>query len=334
VLWAVLAVVAGLVVLDLLIHAVAALVYILPSLERSPPVGVEPSPPCTAAELIELPSGDGLTLRGAVHRPSGISPIGLIIFCPELGGDHWSALRYCRGLLDAGFCVLAFDFRNQGRSDHRPRYSPIHWLTEFEVADALAAAAFASRHPDLRDLPTGMFGISRGGSAALTAGARLPRVRSVAAEGVFSISTMSLHYALRWASLYQPPWVLRLFPTWHFRLTLALTRWLSQRRRRCRYVLLEDWLPKLAGRPLLIIVDGRDTYVLPEISETLFCSFPEGAQRWLVPTARHNMARDVEPHEFDLRVSRFFLQMVASPGPSPPGPSGLGGLDRALKSLP
>jgi hypothetical protein len=122
---------------------------------------------------------------------------------------------------------------------------------------------------------------------------------------------MSLHYTLRWASLYHPSWILRLFPIWHFRVTLAFARWISQRRRRCQYVVLEDWLPRLAGTRLLMIVDGRDTYVLPEISETLYQSFPQAnSQRWMVRMAKHNMAREVDPDEFDRRVVEFFSQMV------------------------
>jgi pimeloyl-ACP methyl ester carboxylesterase len=310
VLWAVLGIVAGLVVLDLLIHVIAAVVYILPILERSPPFGVESTTPCPHAEPVEFPTTDGLTLRGSLHLPAEGQPIGLIVFCPELEGDHWSAPRYCRGLIDAGFGILSFDFRNQGHSDHLAGYSPIHWLTEYEVSDVLAAVDFVKRTALIGDLPTGLLGISRGGSAALTAAARRPHIRGVACEGAFSISTMSLHYAMRWASLYMPHWVLSLFPIWHFRVTLALARWISQQRRHCRYVVLENWLPKLADRPILMIVDGRDTYVLPEISETLFGSFPKGAQQWVVPSAKHNMARDVEPAEFDRRIVEFFSRIV------------------------
>ena len=88
---------------------------------------------------------------------------------------------------------------------------------------------------------------------------------------------------------------------------------MSQFRRHCRYVLLEEWLGRLAGRPVLMIVDGRDTYVLPEISESLFQSFPQGSsQRWAVRNAKHNMAREVDAEEFDRRLVEFFSQMVDS----------------------
>jgi pimeloyl-ACP methyl ester carboxylesterase len=313
VLWGVLGILAGFVVLDLLIQVVAVF-SILPILERSPPFAVEPTSPAPAAEAVEFQTSDGLTLHASLHLPGDGPPVGLVIFCPELGGDHWSATWYCRALLEAGFGVLAFDFRNQGQSDRLPGYAPLHWLTEYEVTDVLAAVAYLKQRADLRDLPMGLFGISRGGSAALVAAARCADIQCIACEGVFSISTMSLHYTLRWASLYHPTWIMRLYPIWHIRCTLALARWVSQFRRHCRYLVLEDWLPRLAGRPVLVIVDGRDTYVLPEISESLFQSFPQGSsQRWVVRTAKHNMAREVDSHEFDRRIVEFFSQMVALP---------------------
>ena len=69
-----------------------------------------------------------------------------------------------------------------------------------------------------------------------------------------------------------------------------------------------------------MIVDGRDTYVLPEISETLFERFPHAnSKRWLVKTAKHNLARDVDPEEFDRRIVEFFSQLA--PRPAAPQPS-------------
>ncbi len=318
-LWIVLGILAAWLVVDLIIRVVAVLA-ILPILERSPPFAVETTAPSPSAESITFTSSDGITLRGSLRLPSNGAPRAVVIFCPELGGDHWSAGWYCRALEAAGFAVLSFDFRNQGESDRSPGYAPIHWLTEYEVLDTKAAVEYTNARPELAGLPIGTFGISRGGSAALVAAAQCPEVRCVACEGVFSISTLSLHYALRWSSLYFPRWLMRMLPIWHVRGTLALARWVSQLRRHCRYVKLEDWLPRLNDRSLLMVVDGRDTYVLPEVSETLFERFPQGtSRRWLVKTAKHNLAREVDPEEFDRRIVEFFSQMA--PRPTTPQPS-------------
>ena len=312
-LWVVLGVLAAWVVIDLVIRVIAVFA-ILPVLERSPPFSVEPTAPSPTAECVTFLTSDGVTLRGSLHLPPNGAPRGLVIFCPEFGGDHWSAGWYCRALQDAGFAILGFDFRNQGESDRLLGYVPIHWLTEYEVRDTLAAIDFVRRRPDLAKLPIGLFGMSRGGSAALVTAAQSPNVRCVACEGVFSISTMSLHYALRWSSLFFPSWIMRMLPIWHVRTTLVLARWVSQIRRHCRYIVLEEWLNRLGGRSVLMIVDGRDTFVLPEVSETLFQRFPQAtSRRWLVKTAKHNMAREVDPDEFDRRIVEFFSQLAPRP---------------------
>ncbi len=307
----VLSILAGLLVLDVIIQT-AGLIAILPLLERSPPFAVEPTAPAPAAERVSFCTPDGLTLHASLHLPLDGQPTGTVIFCPELGGDHWSATWYCRALMEAGFAVLAFDFRNQGQSEKMPGYVPIHWLTEYEVTDTLAAIQYVKERPDLNELPIGLFGISRGSSAALVAAARSPEIQCVACEGVFSISTMSLHYTLRWASLYHPAWIMKLYPMWHVRSTLAMARWISQSRRGCRYIVLENWVRKLAGRPVLVVVDGRDTYVLPDITESLYQYFPQTTtQRWTVRGAKHNMAREVDAAEFDRRIVEFFSQMTS-----------------------
>jgi hypothetical protein len=71
---------------------------------------------------------------------------------------------------------------------------------------------------------------------------------------------------------------------------------------------------------VLVIVDGRDTYILPEISESLYQSFPQGSsQRWVVRSAKHNMAREVDAEAFDRRIVEFFSQMIAKPRQAAPG---------------
>lgn len=311
--WAIVGILLALAVFDLLVHAVSALIA-LPVFERKLPFNVAPASPVANAEPLDIPTSDGLTLRGSLHRQKDRAAEGLVIFCPELGGNHWSALTYCAGLWDAGFNILAFDFRNQGESDYMPDYDPLHWLTDFEVEDVMAVIRFAESRDDLRDLPLGIFGISRGGGAALAAAGRSPNVRCVACEGAFSTHSLFLHYTLRWASLYVPGWILRLVPVWHLRLTLVLACRLSQFRRRCRYAHLERLLPKLRHTPVLMIAGGRDTYVLPEITEELCRRIGPGCRGvWVVPRAKHNMARQVDALEYDRRLVEFFSQAVQAP---------------------
>lgn len=319
--WIIVGVLSGLVAIDLVIHGIAALL-ILPLFERKIPFGVRPSPPDPDAEPVSFPTTHGLTLRGGLYRQRDANPLGLVIFCPELEGNHWSALTYAEALWKAGFDVLAFDFRNQGESDCLPGYDPLHWLTEYEVSDVLAAVAYVRSRSDLRHLPLGLLGISRGGGAALAAAARCRQVRCIACEGVFSTDGLMLHYTLRWASLYAPHWLLRLFPIWHIRWTLQITRLLSRLRKRCRWTNLERRLLRLRDRPVLMIAGARDTYVPPEITQSLCRRIGRSCRSvWIVPDAKHNMAREVAPAEYDHRLVEFFSRMTRDRNPANIRPS-------------
>ena len=304
---------AGLVVFDLLVHLAFAL-FAVRIFERKIPFTVTGHPPVPEAERIAFPTTGSLTLRGALYRQPVRPSRGTIVFCPELEGNHWSALSYCRGLWENGYDILAFDFRNQGESDHLPGYEPLHWLTDYEVGDVISSIRYARQRCDLEgDRPLGLVGISRGGGAALAAAAKCPDVRAVACEGAFSTRTLRMHFALRWASLYIPEWVLKPVPMWHIRLTLNVAQWLSQKRRRCRYTKLERLLPRWRPRRVLMIAGGRDTYVHPDIAKTLCrCIGHAGAAVWIVDDAKHNRARQVVPEEYDNRLVEFFNQSLTT----------------------
>lgn len=284
---------------------------ILPIFENRPPFGVEFSPPDPDAETLTIPSTNELNLRGSFYRAAAQPPRGLVIFAPEMGGNHWSAMSYGQALQDAGFHVLSFDFRNQGESDHMPGYDPSHWLSQYEVADLKAVLRYVRHRDDLRGLPMGLFGISRGGCAVLAVGAVSNDVKAVVCEGVSTTRSMLLHYTLRWASLYVPGWVMKLSPLWHIRLTLEMARIVSQYRLGRRFTMLERVLPRLRNRPVLVIADGRDTYVPSEIAEHVGeCIGGDKCEVWIVPDARHNGARTVDKENYDRRLVEVFNKMA------------------------
>ena len=310
--WMVLMVVIGAVLLlDLLLHAFAARL-VLPFVHYKVPFGVEPSSVDARAERISFETTHGLTLRGHLHKSDGPSR-GLIIFCPEYDGKHWSATTYAAALRDAGYDVLAFDFRNQGESDALPGYEPLHWLTEHEVADVMSAIRYAKSRADLAELPIGLFGISRGGGAALAAASRCRDLKAILCEGAYSMESLLLHYALRWASLYIPERLMRMLPLWHVRITLGLARWTSQLTRGVRYTLLERELPRLADRPVQMIAGGRDTYVAKEITGVLCRRIGSDLCKplWVVDKAKHNQARKIDPTGYDRRLLEHFSVLAS-----------------------
>jgi pimeloyl-ACP methyl ester carboxylesterase len=298
----------------------SAIRVVLALVENTPPFRVESLPPDPDAETFSVQTPDGITVRGCLYRYTEGLPRGLIVFCPEFASNHRSAMLYCSALSRAGFHVLAFDFRNHGDSDSMPGYVPLHWLTEYEVMDVNAVLDHVYSRPELSELPLGLFGISRGGGAALYAAAQRSEVVCVAVEGAFAIESMMLAHAQRWISVAVPDWLLKLIPDWHVRWTLTMSRWVSQFRRKCKYVLIERVLPRLANKPTLIIAGERDTYVLPEVSQTLVKRIGTPEALWMVEKAKHNLARSVDPVEYDRRLVEFFSQLDRLYGRKP-GPT-------------
>lgn len=295
-------------VVDLALRIVAARM-VLPLFERKPPFGRPPRVAWDEEEIVSFRTTNGLTLRGRIYRQSYRTPRGVVLFCPEMEGDSTSALYYCEALFKAGFDLFAFDFRNQGESESLPGYEPLHWLTEYEVEDTLAALQFVRSRAEWANLPLGMVGISRGGGAALAAAGRSNDILGVTVEGAFTTDLLMEYYTRRWAALYIPQWLMNLFPLWHVRGTLALVRLISQSRRGCRYVRLERELAGLGQRAVLMIHGQRDNYVPLETARQLTRSLPENHELWLVPEANHNKAREVCPAEYDEQLVAFFDQL-------------------------
>lgn len=287
---------------------------ILPQFETKPPFNVTRHPVDPHAEPVSVITRDGVLLRGAVHRTTDSSTRGVIVFFPELDGDHWSACHYGEGLLAAGFDLVSFDFRGQGLSDAPVGYSPNHWPTHFELWDASAVLQWVSEQPEWQAVPVGIFGISRGSIIGMMTTAEFPNVRAFCGEGTYSIDRLLEHFALRWAQLYLPPFALRHLPRWHLRLTLRMARWCSEWRRRVRYAILERRLPALRKVPVLLIAGERDTYVHPTVTRSLVESIDTPlASIWEVPDAKHNQARDTMGAAYDRRLVEFFSSMCPQP---------------------
>jgi uncharacterized protein len=310
--WTVVAIILGGLLADLTLRLLAARL-ILPVFERKPPFGGAPQGYGDAGEIVSFPTTQGLRLRGRIYRQLQQPPRGVIVFCPEMEGDSTSALFYCEALWNAGYDVFGFDFRNQGDSESLAGYEPLHWLTEYEVEDALSAVGFVRSRDDWAELPVGIVGISRGGGAALTAASRDPSIRRVAVEGTFTTDQLMEHYTLRWAALYVPQWLMNLFPLWHVRGTLAMVRSISQLRRKCRYVRLERALSQLKNQSVLLIHGERDSYVPKETATMLARQLPGNHVFWLVPHANHNKAREAAAEEYDRRLVEFFEPLEAEP---------------------
>jgi pimeloyl-ACP methyl ester carboxylesterase len=282
-------------------------------LENAPPLNAGEFGADSRATELSFETEDGLTLQACHFKQADRPSRGLVLFCHELGGNRWSALSYCEGLFDAGFEIVSFDFRNHGSSDKQSSYEPLHWLTEFELADVRGALRFIESRENLKQQPMGIFGISRSGSAALAAASTSEVITCVACESAYSTRSMMSLFSQRWVSLLVPQWLSGWIPAWHVEISLTGGRLYSQFKRKCRYVHLERCLPSLRGRPVLLISGERDNYVRPEIAKSLHESLGEDvADLWMVPKARHNGARQTDQEGYDQRLVEFFSSLSAA----------------------
>ena len=270
-----------------------------------------------SGESVSFRAADGHGLSGVIVRGEGDRGRGLIVFAHELGSDRKSCVRYCGAVLAAGYDVFAFDFRGHGASPPEVGYRP-RWLpSNREQADMLGAIAFAKdwlgehdRPPDL-----GLFGVSRGGSAALIAAVGIENVRAIVTDGAFSSDMTLEHWMRRFATIFAR---IRVVAQNHPPMFWRFLRWLlfreCARRFGCRYPSVRKAIRKLSAKPILLIHGEKDSYIPAYQSEFLHSLAAGPKELWIVPGARHNQSILIQPDEYAGRLVRFFDRYLVAGG--------------------
>lgn len=279
-------------------------------IENVPPFGLIEISNSPDAISFRIPVPGGQSLSACLYAAVG-PPAGLVIFCPEMNGSHHTALRYCEALPQAGFAVLSFAFRSQGDSDTIPDYEPNQWITHSEVADLDAVLEYAGTQETLSSLPIGLFGVSRGGSAALLAACRHSRVRSIVTDSAYSTRGLITHFVDRFSQHVVPGWFFRWLPEWHVQLVIRQALRFSERRRHQAYVHLERFATRLT-QPALLISGARDSYVTPEVTRRLAQLIRQPDHIWIVPRAKHNKSRSINETEYDQRIVQHFQRTLVT----------------------
>jgi pimeloyl-ACP methyl ester carboxylesterase len=268
-------------------------------------------------ERVEFPSTDGLRLEGSYFRSRTGEQAGLIVYCHEYLSDRWSFRPYVDGLRDIGFDIFTFDFRNHGSSETEADYSPIQWATDREVRDLKGALRYLRTRADRDPAGMGVFGVSRGGTAAVLAAADEPDIWGVVTDGAFPTSGTMLPYILRWAEIYvQNPLVRRAVPTWVYRLLGWSGRRRTERVLKCRFPSVERAAARISPRPWLLVHGQADTYISPEIAMGLYNHGKDPKEVWLVAGAKHNRCLARDPGRYAARISDFF-ERIAPRRPMP-----------------
>lgn len=253
-------------------------------------------------------AADGLCLRGTIMRGHAYKPRGLIIFAPEFKSDRLSSARYCRLILEAGYDVFTFDFRGHGESACEPGYSPRQWPSDHEVSDVIGAVAFAEQWlaEQGRPIEIGLFGISRGGAAAILAAEGRPSIKALVCDGAFS-SDCTIEYLMRrWASIFANPVLYEFYPSEFW----PIMRWIilanARLKLKCTFPSVRKALIRMTPRPILFIHGERDSYIPVDQTRLLYAQSPQPRYLWIVANAKHNQSVDVQPEEYGRRIVQFF----------------------------
>lgn len=281
--------------------------FVVRIFEEKPLFVIPSGSPREDAEDVRFATEDGLTLCGSYLQTKASTRKGVILFGLEYGSKRFACIPYAQCLLDAGYDVFSFETRSQGESDAQPNYQPLQWVTEFEVADYRAAVAYLKGRPDRDAKGIGFFGISKGGGAGLIAGAADSYIRCFVTDGIFATRTTMLPYMRKWVAIVSTRyWLQKALPMWFYGLIAdkALAR--ISERRACVFPHLEDFLPRLSPRPLLMIHGGGDTYIKPEMALSLYKRLRQPKELWVVDGAKHNQSLQVAGAEYARRLVMFF----------------------------
>jgi fermentation-respiration switch protein FrsA (DUF1100 family) len=280
-----------------------------------PPI-TEPDP---GGEDLRFPTPDGLELAGTYYRTTAANRLGVVVFCHEFLSDRHSVYQYVGDLRGAGFDLFAFDFRNHGDSEAEAGLKPIHWVTDRELTDLRAALTYLRTRADRDDAGVGLFGVSRGGGAALFVASEDPAAWAVGTDGAFPTRSTMLKYVHRWAEMVVQRWWIHYMPNWVYRFAAATGRIRASRKLGRKFPRLERAVRRIAPRPWLAIHGEKDSYVPPDVVEELVRH--AGARApvtlWLVPGAKHNRCRESAPEEYRRRVVEFFVQYAPRLVPAP-----------------
>lgn len=300
----------GLLLLLVVAHVVAWALYVpiaVRIFDESPWLSCKREDPIEDGEHITFSARDGHRLEGTYLATTRRQRLGVILYCHELMGDRWNAVPYVASLLDEGYDVFTFDFRNHGDSDASPNYQPMPWTTQFELMDVRAAVDYLAERSDADPRGVFVWGVSRGGTAALCALGKDCRVRALAVDGLVPTEQMQLHFTRRFMGIYleasRKLW--ENMPEIYIRSLGFWTRMWLTLRKRCRFVNVSR-AARQATVPVMLIHGERDSYVPIDCIERVRRGMRTENSLWLVKKTKHNGAIRTDPEGYLQRVRGFF----------------------------
>lgn len=256
---------------------------------------------------------DGVRLAGTFSpaKTGGVGP-GIICVHGYTGRKETYMPPFVRDLTAAGFSTLDFYHRGFGDSDGIPnRIDPAE-----QVRDILAARIWLAEHPEVDADRIGIMGLSHGGGASIRAAAVDPGVAVIATVGApgngerwqrskrtpeewdelqAELAEDRIARALTGASRRLP--YQQVSPPGPAEREAFKTMYRTEDAYPDGYPIenidlacgfsAEDWVGKIAPRPLLLIHGEKDTMVRFEEADALFANAGEPKELYVIPDINH-----------------------------------------------
>ncbi|HUN24036.1 MAG TPA: alpha/beta hydrolase [Anaerolineales bacterium] len=199
-------------------------------------------------------------------------------------------IEYHTWLVGQGYGALSWDFRGHGLSggDHTT-------FGYLEGQDVFAALDFLLAQPETQHIAA--FGDSMGGVALIGAAAQRPEIEALVVDSSFRSLQSTIQRQVNFPIL-----------DW-----FAVGIIGDQMGVAVREVSPQDWVSKIAPRPILIIQGTADPLIALDSAQVLGERYGTGAQIWLIPDATHSAAFYTHKIEYCTRVDQFFRESLGVP---------------------
>lgn len=245
-----------------------------------------------AAEALSLTTDDGVSLAGwFMPSPAPRSERRAVVLVHGLDSHGWAGYHRdaARAYLAAGFDVVVFDLRAQGKSGGER--IGLGWQERLDVRAVVDELLRRGLQPG----SIGIHGSSYGGGTSVMAAASIPEIGAVLVDCPWADIRLLLADELErktgFGALFVPG-VVRL-GMWKHGMDLDAHE----------PVLLA---PKLAPRPLLVVVGEADSRIPPQHSTLLFDAAQEPKEIWRMPGVEHTDGWNREPEAYRARAVAFF----------------------------
>ena len=251
----------------------------------------DPSQLDLSFEDISIQVGDGHTLSGW-YIPAEASDKA-VIFIHGHGADRHEGMRWFKAVHQAGFNILAFDLRNQGKS--AKSFSTMGY---FEKLDVIGALDYLQQQKQIESI--GIFGTSMGAATSIMAMVDDSRI----AAGVFEAGWANLDDL--YSEIIEQHMGLPSYPL------LPLTTWMLEQRTGMEMVKLnpEDMLADIAPRPVFIIHCSGDNLIGFSHGERNYAAAKKPKEFWKSPCQMHARAWQSDPEYIEQRVTNYFTKYL------------------------